>query len=455
MNKQTNEVINRRFTRLLIPAVISSIGMGFAETADAVVIGQKMGETGLAIVGIVLPVFMFINILAYGFSTGGSIKYGILIGEDNKEGAREQYNAVLTAVLLMGVFLAAIGNALMPQLLSLLGADKMSLSVYEGCKTYLRIIITGFPVLLLSYLINSYMCNDDNQVLASVGFVMGCVTDLTLNFILVIVFGIGADGAAIATVAGQSVAIFIYIIGLKFRKNSNLKLKFFRFNKARMKMVIQAFKNGFSTSVQYFWQLIFILVVNHSLINRVSETEVAIFDIIQNVLYIIYFIYEGTGKAMQPLVSMYYGKRNLPACKYTRNISFISGTTLGGLMAVICCVFAKNICKIMGITDVDTMVMAIRDIRVTCTSVIFGGINVLAATYYQACEKEKSVWIIVTLRTAVVLIPCAVLMIYTFRENCWWFYLVTEVISIALWLLWRMVCNKFERREDCEKITKF
>lgn len=49
--------------RLLVPSMVAAIGLAAGDMADAVVIGQRMGATGLAAVSLALPVFMMINVL--------------------------------------------------------------------------------------------------------------------------------------------------------------------------------------------------------------------------------------------------------------------------------------------------------------------------------------------------------------------------------------------------------
>ena len=43
------------YRKALTPALVSSIGLAIADMADAVVLGQQMGATGLAAVNLALP----------------------------------------------------------------------------------------------------------------------------------------------------------------------------------------------------------------------------------------------------------------------------------------------------------------------------------------------------------------------------------------------------------------
>ncbi len=55
----------------------------------------------------------------------------------------------------------------------------------------------------------------------------------------------------------------------------------------------RAFKDGCSSSVQYLYQLIFLLLCNNILIRAGNEASVAVFDMLQNASYLILYLYEG------------------------------------------------------------------------------------------------------------------------------------------------------------------
>ena len=46
----------KMFTRLLVPSMISYAGLAAGDVADAIVVGNKLGVTGLAAISFALPV---------------------------------------------------------------------------------------------------------------------------------------------------------------------------------------------------------------------------------------------------------------------------------------------------------------------------------------------------------------------------------------------------------------
>ena len=69
---QKHYICRKMFLRILWPSLISSVALAIADVADALVIGNRMGESGLAAIGIVTPLYMILNLLGYGFPRAGA-----------------------------------------------------------------------------------------------------------------------------------------------------------------------------------------------------------------------------------------------------------------------------------------------------------------------------------------------------------------------------------------------
>lgn len=104
---------SKMFRRMLIPSLISSVGLAFADMADAVVVGHRMGTVGLAAISFCLPFYMILNVLMHGLGIGGSTRYARLMGEGKPKEAVACFNRIMRAGVLIGLFLAVIVNVCM------------------------------------------------------------------------------------------------------------------------------------------------------------------------------------------------------------------------------------------------------------------------------------------------------------------------------------------------------
>ena len=68
------------FYRFLLPSCLSSLALSIGNMVDALVIGTRVGEEGLAALSLVLPVYMVFNVFDIGIAVGGSIEFSRLLG---------------------------------------------------------------------------------------------------------------------------------------------------------------------------------------------------------------------------------------------------------------------------------------------------------------------------------------------------------------------------------------
>ena len=257
--------IPKMFYRMLIPSVISSFGFALADMADALVVGSRLGETGLAATSLALPVYMLINLFMDGFGIGGSVYFSQKLGEGDTEQARNCFNRTWTAVLAFGLIIAAVINIFPQQCLGLLGTVPSDGEVYTACLDYIRIVVLGAPLLMLNVVFANFLRNDNNAKLASVGFLIGNTCDILLNIVFVIFLDLGTKGAALSTVTGSLIAVIIYMPGIIGNKAGVIKIQRFVPN---LRQVMRFFRTGFSTSSKHLLQLEFFLVMNRLLMEK-------------------------------------------------------------------------------------------------------------------------------------------------------------------------------------------
>ncbi len=422
---------DKMYIRLWIPAVISSLGWALSDMADAVVVGQRLGTLGLAAIGLILPVYMINCMFAHSFGLGGAIKYARLLSEGKAKEAVTSFNHVLQIAVFLGLLVAFAGNIFMTQLLALLGTVPADGALYDATRDYLVILVSATPLFFISNILNYYLRNDDNAKRAGVGSVIGNVCDIVMNILFVLVFDMGIKGAALATAVGQVIAIAIYLPGI-FGKANVLQAKLVR---PSLKEGGQCFKGGFASSVTYLFQLVFILLANNILMHISGEVGVGIFDMIQNASYLILYLYEGTTRGLQPLLSTYWGEHNLAGSRRAIRLGFGSGCAVGLAVIVFVELFPQLICALFGISGGETATLAITALRIYAFGAFFAGISILLISRYQSEGREKPAFRLTALRGAAILLPCTVLFSLGGLEMFWWLFPVTEIGSLIIFAL--------------------
>ena len=86
LRRRSRYFVRGAFRRFYVPALLSSFWLAVAGVADSIFVGNGIGSAGLAAISLGQPVYLFYNILSYGFSIGGSIRYSSALAEGRAEG---------------------------------------------------------------------------------------------------------------------------------------------------------------------------------------------------------------------------------------------------------------------------------------------------------------------------------------------------------------------------------
>lgn len=430
------------FRRLLVPSLFSSVGLAFANMADAVVVGRRMGTVGLAAISLCLPFYMILNVFMHGLGIGGSARYARLLGEGKPKEAVDCFNRIMRTGVLLGLILAVTVNLFVDRFLWCLGAASADPAVYAASRSYLGIIACGAPLFFISYQLQYFLCSDGSERLAGAGFVLGSAVGILASLLFVLRFDLGIKGAAWAALLGIAVPTICYLPGILHHKSGEKKVLRLSLPPICAGEVVSCFQTGAATSSQYVFQMVFLLIANNALIGMAGEEGVAIFDIVQNASYLILYLYEGTARAMQPLLCSFYGERNAEAAGRTLKLGCRSGAAAGGLMAVLVAAFPGAVCRLFGMDSPELMVVGSLALRLFCLSSFFAGVSLLLETYYQSAGEEKSAFLLAFLRGFAVLLPCTILFSFTALHSFFWLYLVCESVSLAVFFLWRKCTGK-------------
>ncbi|EET84713.1 multi antimicrobial extrusion protein MatE, partial [Clostridium carboxidivorans P7] len=190
-----NEKLGKLIMKFSIPCVLAMVVNALYSIVDQIFIGQGVGYIGNAATNITFPLV----VLALGFSLllgdGAAAFYSIKLGEKNKEeGAKAIGNAIVLMVILGLIFLA-VGYVFMEKLLWSFGATSTNISI---ALDYMRIILIGFPFMILAAGLNSIIRADGSPEYSMFAMIVGAVINIVLNPIFIFHFGMGVKGSAIA-----------------------------------------------------------------------------------------------------------------------------------------------------------------------------------------------------------------------------------------------------------------
>ena len=430
----SNALKNKSFTdhmfrRLLLPTLISAFGLALGDIADALFVGIRIGKVGLATMSLVAPVYMIYNVLDVGIAVGASVHYTRALGKGKAKQGISIFSQMLMVALFISILIAAAGLLLMPFILRVLGAGDVGGELWNYTREYLQIMFLGAPFTFLFFLLYYCVRCDDNEKLASAGYLIGYLTDISASALFVLVFKMDVRGAILATVLGKIVGIFV--LSLHFTRRWAILR--FRPGKPDVKLIFSVLKTGMSSSFGYIGQFAALLIVNNLLMRLGGDGALAQMNIVQNVSYVVFAIYIALGDTAQPLCGTFFAEHNKGAIRRVMSLAIGIGVVSGGVIAALFALFAPSVCAVFGLTGEAVSGGALA-VRLFCLSVIPAGLSIVWSSCFQAIGREKTVFLINQLRTFVCFVVFA-LILSQFGINRFWFtFLGAEIGALAVWV---------------------
>ena len=189
--RRSRYFVRGAFRRLFIPALLSSFWMAVAGVVDSVFVGNGIGTAGLAAIGFGQPVYLFYNILSYGFSIGGAIHYASALAEGREEEGNRIFHTILRLLLTIYVVTAALGLLFLPQLMRLLGADPADGLTRSYIRTQLIFVPFMFSQGPFYYFVNA----DNGPKTAALAMSLSGILDTLFSYVFIMRMGLGVCGS--------------------------------------------------------------------------------------------------------------------------------------------------------------------------------------------------------------------------------------------------------------------
>jgi len=196
-----------------IPLLIGNFAQQIYSATDSIVIGQfdPSGANGLAAIGASMPILFLMLVFMMALSTGASVMVSQFFGAKDKETLSKTVGMSILSILLISLFITAVGTILTRPLLSLIGTPE---EIYDMAVAYLTIMFIGT--------IGNGLYNIISGILRGLGdsltpllFLLVCVAlNIALDLLFVIRFGWGVAGVAWATIIAQGISGVICLIRL-------------------------------------------------------------------------------------------------------------------------------------------------------------------------------------------------------------------------------------------------
>ena len=195
-----------------LPIAAGNLFQQLYNTADALIIAKFVGSSALAAVGgspaqVINVVISFFTALAAG--AGVTISHAF--GSGHSERISRSSNTAIMIRILLGLLFMVLGWLFTPSILALMKTPE---DTVQGASLYLRIYFGGMVFNLLYNMASGILRAVGDSRRPLYALVVCCLTNIALDILFVVAFGMGVAGVALATILSQlfSAAIVMYFL---------------------------------------------------------------------------------------------------------------------------------------------------------------------------------------------------------------------------------------------------
>lgn len=189
-----------------LPMILGNLFQQFYNMADSVIVGRYVGENALAAVG---ASYSFTNVfimIAIGGGIGASVLTSQYLGAGKYREMKTSIYTFLLTFAALSALLAVFGFCYNPWVLRSLQTPD---NIYEDAVLYLQIYFTGMPFMFM-YNVLAANFNAMGKSGIPLGLlIFSSVLNVILDLVMVLRFGLGVAGVAIATVIAQGISAVI------------------------------------------------------------------------------------------------------------------------------------------------------------------------------------------------------------------------------------------------------
>ena len=384
--------IKKKFIQYAIPTIVSMLVISLQCIIDGMFVSKGVGPQGLAAINITMPLTSFFFSVAIMIVSGGVVICGIAQGQGNKRLTKGYTTLTLVTLAVTCFILSIIIMLNLKDVCYALGADK---ELYPYVRDYLSV----FAVLMFFYVspgfTEAFVRLYERPNLVFVSGCVSCISNIILDWILVIKLNWGMQGAAIATVSASVIATTSLISKVELGRIAG-----------RWKDVWRIFFNGSSEMITCIATSVSTYVFNVYLMNHVGYIGVAALTIVFYLNMVVNFSTMGMAQAMYPLIAYNLGARDYDCIKRLLKVAMKYSFIIGFSVYIIILLFKGPIIELFTNGNVQLTEMTRHAATYMTLAYLVSFVNIIGSGFHTAIERPVESAIIAVCKSLIfVLIP--------------------------------------------------
>ncbi len=379
-NVYEKPVTLKSILKFAVPTIAMTVFMSFYTMVDGFFVSNLIGTNALSAINLTAPVIQLVTAVSTMLATGGSAAVMKKMGEQKAKEAKEDFTFLILVNVIVGVVMCAAGYLAKDYIFS---GMSLSADVERYCVEYLSCyLVFTVPILLMNNF-TLYMIASERGNLSLICSVAGGILNMALDYVLIVRFGMGISGTAIATGIGYSVTAVAGVFVFSKKKSLlHFKKPVFRF-----KVLVSAAANGCSEMATALVTGIITMLFNWTMLTFAGEDGVAAVTIIMYVLMFASSLYTGYSYGAAPMLSYYYGEQNYTKLKKLVAVSLKVIAEISLVTAAVSFLLTRPLVSVFASPDNPVYDLAVTGNRICSAALLFIGFNIFASGLFTALSN--------------------------------------------------------------------
>ncbi|WP_091685257.1 MATE family efflux transporter [Anaerocolumna aminovalerica] len=400
------EKISKLMLRLSLPTIIAQVINVLYNIVDRMYVGHipEVGANALTGLGVSAPLILIVSAFSMFVGGGGAPLAAIALGKNDKEEA-EKILGTGTVILIILSIALTIGVFIFKEpLLYLFGASDVT---FPYANEYTTIYLLGTLFVQFALGLNLFITCQGKTKIAMFSVLIGAITNIILDPILIYGFNMGVRGAAIATVFSQALSA-AFVVAFLVSNKSIIRIRF-KYLKLNAQYAIKTLSLGVSSFTMQVTESAILIVFNNGLLKYGGDIYVGTMTIMQSVMQLLTIPIQGLIQGTQPIVSYNYGAGKYDRLKETMKLSLkiTVGATAGYYVLVF---FFPHLFARIFTSEADLLNLVAKILPIFMGGMWLFGVQMTSQMFFVGTGQAGKSLFIALLRKVILLIPMAIIL---------------------------------------------
>lgn len=407
-----------------LPYLLSCFLQTFYGLADLFVTGQYNGADAITAVSVGSQVTYMLTVIIIGLAMGSTVMIGRSVGAKKPELAAKEIGNTVLLFAAVTVVVMALVIGLADHIIS---AISTPVEAAVQTKQYLLICFAGLPFITAYNVISSIFRGLGDSKSPMYFVAVAGVINIGLDFLLIGGLGMGAGGAALATVISQAISVMAALYALR-RMNMGVRLSRndFRFDKKILSSILRV---GVPVALQDgFIQIAFLVIT--VIANQRGVIAAAGVGIVEKVISFLFLVPSAMLSSVSAITAQNIGAGQHKQGKKVLGYGIAISVVFGIAAAAVCQIQAEQILGLFANGETEVVVMGSQYLRAYVLDCMIAGVHFCFSGYFCAYGKSSISFIQNLLSILLIRIPGAYLASVHFPDTLYFMGLAAPAGSV-------------------------